>query len=278
MYDVQYASRSFVLSEVVHEYGPSVHILSNPVSLTLLARVCSPKTRQPVLNDVIGELYRQLVVEVINNEFDLASAEVETRMADVLRKDGQDPAKAVIEANLLDATIKAVTVDIARAGILPSQVCYRTLNQVLDPDVVRQDHLIVSRAVDASDRVVGARISGEKIGGPVDGRMMLFPDPMGATGSSLSTAIQYYKDTFGGKPRKLITLNLIVTPQFLKRILSDHPEVTVYALRLDRGMSHADVLAERLGARWDEETGLNEHGYIIPGGGGFGELMNNSWI
>jgi len=28
----------------------------------------------------------------------------------------------------------------------------------------------------------------------------------------------------------------------------------------------------------DREKGLNEHGYIVPGGGGFGEIMNNSFV
>ena len=52
----------------------------------------------------------------------------------------------------------------------------------------------------------------------------------------------------------------------------------VYAVRLDRGLSPPDVLETGLGERWDEERGLNDHQYIVPGGGGFGELMNNSWI
>jgi tetratricopeptide (TPR) repeat protein len=50
------------------------------------------------------------------------------------------------------------------------------------------------------------------------------------------------------------------------------------ALRLDRGMSPPEVLTTMPGERWAEESGLDERQYIIPGGGGFGELMNNSWV
>jgi len=39
----------------------------------------------------------------------------------------------------------------------------------------------------------------------------------------------------GGKPRKIIAANLIVTPEYLKKVTTQHPEAVVYALRLDRG-------------------------------------------
>jgi uracil phosphoribosyltransferase len=29
--------------------------------------------------------------------------------------------------------------------------------------------------------------------------------------------------------------------------------------------------------RWSEESGLTDKQYIVPGGGGFGEIMNNAW-
>jgi len=38
------------------------------------------------------------------------------------------------------------------------------------------------------------------------------------------------------------------------------------------------VLATVPGERWDEENGLNDLQYIVPGGGGFGEIMNNAYV
>ncbi|MGH7280580.1 MAG: uracil phosphoribosyltransferase, partial [Polyangiaceae bacterium] len=39
-----------------------------------------------------------------------------------------------------------------------------------------------------------------------------------------------------------------------------------------------DVLATVPGTRWEEERGLDEHQYIVPGAGGVGEILNNAWV
>ena len=103
-------------------------------------------------------------------------------------------------------------------------------------------------------------------------------DPMGATGSSINSALTHYKTRLEGVPKKCITMHLIVTPEYLRHVRTHHPDVIVYALRLDRGLSPTDVLACTPGERWDDERGLNEHHYIVPGGGGLGEVMNNSFV
>jgi uracil phosphoribosyltransferase len=126
--------------------------------------------------------------------------------------------------------------------------------------------------------VVGAGVGGAKIGGDVDGAIVLFPDPMGATGSSLSTAIELYKAKVPGEARRFICLNLIVTPEYLKRITTDHPDVAIYALRLDRGMSPPEIFDTVPGTHWDRESGLDENQYIVPGAGGLGEIMNNAFV
>jgi uracil phosphoribosyltransferase len=73
-------------------------------------------------------------------------------------------------------------------------------------------------------------------------------------------------------------MHLIVTPEYVKNVLAAHPNTTIYALRLDRGLSAPDVLATVPGTRWDEERGLDEHQYIVPGAGGVGEILNNAWV
>ena len=126
--------------------------------------------------------------------------------------------------------------------------------------------------------MTGAGLHASKIGGTVDGAVMLIPDPMGATGSSLATAIDTYKRDVPGTPRRIVNIHLIVTPEYLRTMTTKHPDVAVYALRLDRGLSPPDVLATVPGTRWEEERGLDDHQYIVPGGGGFGELMNNAYV
>ncbi len=73
-------------------------------------------------------------------------------------------------------------------------------------------------------------------------------------------------------------MHLIVTPEYLRNVLRAHPDTIVYALRLDRGLSTEEVLATVPGTRWDDEKGLDDHQYIVPGAGGVGEILNNAWV
>ncbi len=81
-----------------------------------------------------------------------------------------------------------------------------------------------------------------------------------------------------GSPARVIALNLIITPEYISNILKTWPDTIIYAYRLDRGLSPDEVLEAIPGEFPDKERGLNEQGYIVPGGGGFGEIMNNSFV
>lgn len=266
-----YDNVKFHSSELEHRYGPNVHILSDVLCLGILADLCSPNTGQPAINYLITTLYHKMLHTVVNAEFPTKIIERETRMI-------EHTPHGVWRGRVIDRETHAVSVDIARAGILPSMICYDVLNRVLNPSNVRQDHFMLSRTTDADDHVTGAAVAGLKIGGDVENRLVLFPDPMGATGSSLSTAIAWYKTEIDGNPMKLITLNLIITPEFVRRIHTDHPEAIIYAFRLDRGLSDPAILDTIPGTHWEQERGLSELQYIVPGGGGFGEIMNNSFV
>jgi uracil phosphoribosyltransferase len=121
---------------------------------------------------------------------------------------------------------------------------------------------------------VGSNAGSVKIGGNVDGAIILFPDPMGATGNTIVESISLYKKL--GRPKKFIAIHCIVTPEYLKLIQSKCPELEVFAVRLDRGLSPTSVLKEEPGLFWDQERGLNDKHYIVPGGGGLGEILNNA--
>src|SRR6185295_11810412 len=110
------------------------------------------------------------------------------------------------------------------------------------PRNVRQDHIFMNRKVDAANKVIGVDISGSKIGGDVEDAIVIVPDPMGATAGSLVNTIDIYKKQVKGKAAKFIAAHLIVTPEYVKRVSKDHPDAVIYACRLDRGLSPADVL------------------------------------
>lgn len=258
-------------TEIEHRYGPNVHLLDDPLCWTLLARLCAADTKQPDIGRLVRSLYEQLAHVVVAAEFPRARIDVPTRMV-------TSSPQAVVRSVGIEPHTRVVTVGIARAGTMPSQIVYDLLNHVLDPSSVRQDHLFMSRTTDDSGRVTGATWHDAKIGRDVDGRVLLFPDPMGATGSSVVSALTHYKTKLDGVPGRCITMHLIVTPEYLRAVLRAHPDTVVYALRLDRGLSPADVLATIPGARWDDERGLDDHHYIVPGAGGVGEILNNAWV
>jgi uracil phosphoribosyltransferase len=64
----------------------------------------------------------------------------------------------------------------------------------------------------------------------------------------------------------------------VRRVTSSHPGLRVYGGRLDRGLSSERALASTPGTFPDEERGLTDVQYIVPGAGGMGELLTNSWV
>lgn len=271
MRDHAYDNVRFRLNELEHRYGDNIHILSDPWMLSTLARACSKETLQPLLNQLISSIYAHMLRTVVNAEFPKRNVALPTRMV-------ASTPRGVFHGEVVDEQTRVVTVNIARAGTLPSMVCFDLLNTLLDPRLVRQDNMVMARVTDPDEKVVGVQVSGSKIGGDVDDAVLLFPDPMGATGSSLSQAIDIYKKNVEGTPRRIINLHLIVTPEYLRRMKTDHPDVVVYAARLDRGMSPDHVFDHVPGELWEQERGLDAKHYIVPGGGGFGELMNNAYV
>lgn len=135
----------------------------------------------------------------------------------------------------------------------------------------------MARVTNDAGEVIGVKLSGEKIGGDVENATVLIPDPMGATGGSLDRAIQYYKDVVPGQARAYVALFLTVTPEAVRRLLSAHDDLFIIALRLDRGLSEPAVLEQLPGAS-PQEVGLTDKQYIVPGAGGVGEVLNNSFV
>lgn len=73
-------------------------------------------------------------------------------------------------------------------------------------------------------------------------------DPMLATGGSASAAVKFLKDKGA---REILMASLIASPEGVKKLVLDHPDVKVFTATLDRE--------------------LNEHGYILPGLGDAGD-------
>jgi uracil phosphoribosyltransferase len=86
---------------------------------------------------------------------------------------------------------------------------------------------------------------------PVDGRHVLVLDPMLATGGSGSAGTSAVKDA--GAPASIRFVCVVAAPEGLERMGREHPDVPIFTAAIDRQ--------------------LNEHGYIVPGLGDFGDRL-----
>lgn len=87
----------------------------------------------------------------------------------------------------------------------------------------------------------------------LDGKDLVFADPMNATGGSLVTIVSYLKDN-GIRPRSIKFINVISALKGALRIVRAIPEAEVYTLWMD--------------------PMLNDDGYILPGLGDAGDRLN----
>ena len=255
--------------EVSHAYGERVHILDSPTLSTLLSRLGGLKIRQPELVAILRTVYSELLLRVVDGELATVPAEVPTRMQEA------HPAHGIWRGDILDPAQELVFVDVIRAGLVPAQMCYELCASLLPDERIRIDHLNMARVTDDEGHVIGVSLSGSKIGGSVEGRILILPDPMGATGSTTIKAVDHYLENHG-QPAKVIAMPMIATPEYLAAVLKIE-NLVVYTPRIDRGLSPKDVLATAPGVHWSEEKGLDDHSYIVPGAGGIGEVLNNSW-
>lgn len=246
-----------------HHYPKNVRIFDDPVLSALIAHASVPSTDGIATGLLVDKIFTQMAAHFVAEEFPQIEGAFVTRM------------EADLSSWVTDPTKEVTCINVARAGDEPSLAIYRWLSNIINPKHLHRDHIVMSRTMNDQHKVTGTHQSAFKPSGlTIDDQILIIPDPMGATGGSLSDVIKFYKQR--GTPTKIIVCWMIVTPECLKEISAKHPDVIVYAGRLDRGLSEPDVLADVPGAKWDRERGLTEVQYISPGAGGMGEIMNNA--
>jgi len=253
-----------------HMYGDRVHIVDDGWTSAALAKMSAPECSHSDLVQIVRAVTTRIATEAFGRELPRTERLVSTRMAE---KHG---AVATWRGPALDRAAKVVIIDVIRGGIIPSQTCFELLSLVHPIEALRLDHVNMQRIAGADGRVDRVELLGSKVGGSIEGVTLVIPDPMGATGSTVLRTVAHLREHYG-EPRKLILIPLICTPEFLRATLDLDLDVVIYTARVDRGMSAPDVLAEVPGARWSEERGLDADDYIVPGAGGVGEVLNNSW-
>ncbi len=268
--DTQYAIDDRTGRFVEHEYGDNIFIIQSPSLMRFLEKISVSSGAHPLLNSYIEFIYQKLFFEMMDLVPNLSLNKVVTRME---QYHGE---KGTYSYSGFDLNQKFVTVNLARAGTFPSHICFNLLNYLVAPQNVRQDHFVMSRKTDANGKVIGTDMTGTKLAGPIEDSIILLPDPMGATGGTICETISFYKKEAQGKKLRFVALHMIVTPEYLKRVSQEHPDVVIIAGRLDRGFSSDKALQSKPGTYAEEEKGLDTTQYIVPGAGGIGELLNNA--
>ena len=113
----------------------------------------------------------------------------------------------------------------------------------------------MAQRIETATGVDGTSLMASKIDGTVRNAIVIIPDPMGATGGSVAEVIDHYQKHFG-KAKRFVIVNLVITPQYVKRLEKIKAPISLYASRLDKGLTKTD--------------------FIWPGLGGVGEMINNT--
>lgn len=267
--DSQFSSDSSELFQK-HLYGEQFHIINSNYLRSILAHFGEAKTMQPTLSLELNILYNALFEHSINILASKSISTIESRMF-------PNEPNGKFSTPLIDRSQKIVVVDLARAGTEPTMICFKTAHYLFEAKNIRQDHIYINRTTGEAGEVTGAHVSGHKVGGDIDQALVFFPDPMGATGGSIKRVYDFYQNHVKGKPQHMIALHLVITPEYVQTIKESCPDLQVFALRLDRGLSTEKALAAMPGKFIKEEKGLNKFDYIVPGLGGVGEILNNSY-
>ena len=251
MDDIQNRNLSRSLAEVEHGYGDRVHLLADPVARSLLARLGSPGLQQPAYGRLVELLYDRLLDAAIIHGFPSERRAVPSRTAN------HHPG-TVVEGEFLAPRVAVAIGAVARAGTVAGQRCFRRLTELFDPTGIRLDHLFMNRHTSAVGKLPGVDYHGSKTGGPIDGRILLIPDPIAATGATVRYTLDVFDKEVGGVTARRMALHLVVTPEYLRDVALAEPSLEVFTLRVDRGMSDPEVLATppwTASAAWTTSSG-----------------------
>lgn len=136
-------------------------------------------------------------------------------------------------------------VSIMRAGESMEQALRETCRGV------RIGKILIQRDETSKDKAPDARFSYSKVPLDIHERIVFLMDPMLATGGSAMKAVEILIDKYGVKEANIIFLNVVSCPEGLETFTSKFPQVRIVTSAIDEK--------------------LNEHKYILPGLGDFGD-------
>ncbi len=204
-----------------------IYELTNPLTKTLITHLRDSKSDAIRFRHLIRELTKQLAYEALN-KFELKSKCIKTWK-------GDDTFDSIEEENIIVVTI-------LRAGMPMLESVMELLPNIAAGFLAMQRDEKTHKSLLYYDRLPDC-----------EGKIILLVDPMVATGGSMCDAIEHIQRR---NPRKIITLNIIGSPEGVKIVQDFAPDVDIFISQID-------------------DT-LNDDKFIIPGLGDAGDRSYNT--
>ncbi|MCD6433437.1 MAG: uracil phosphoribosyltransferase [Sulfurimonas sp.] len=204
-----------------------IYELSNPLTKTLITHLRDQRSDAIRFRHAIVEVTKQLVYEALK-EIPLVQKSITTWK-------GRRDFSAIDEKNIVVATV-------LRAGMPMLDSVIELLPESSAGFLAMKRDETTHRSVLYYDRLPDCK-----------GKTVLLVDPMVATGYSMVDAIKVIKTK---EPQKIVTLNIIASPEGLGVVNSTYPEVDIYIAQIDEK--------------------LNDDKFIIPGLGDAGDRSYNT--
>ena len=204
-----------------------IYELSNPVTKTLVTHLRDEKCDAISFRHTISELTKQLVYEALK-DFSTLPKKITTWQ-------GEGSFDSLDEENIMVVTV-------LRAGMPMLDSVMELLPKTIAGFLAMKRDESTHKSVLYYDRLPDCK-----------GKTILLVDPMVATGGSMVDAISLIKTR---EPSKIITLNIIGSPEGLEVVNSAYPDVDIYIAQIDKK--------------------LNDDKYIIPGLGDAGDRAYNT--
>ncbi len=204
-----------------------IHELSNPVTKTLVNHLRETNTDALRFRHIVQELARLLAYEALKGEA------LEEQM--ITTWQGEQRFDFIKEEDLLFVTI-------LRAGLPMIESVTALFPKASSGFLAMKRDEKTHQSVLYYDRIPECR-----------GKTVIIVDPMVATGGSLCDAIVVIKSK---SPKKIISLNIIGSPEGLTVLEHKHPDIKMYIAQIDEK--------------------LNEQMFIMPGLGDAGDRAYNT--
>ena len=204
-----------------------IHELSNPVAKTLVNHLRETKTDALRFRHIVQELARLLAYEALNSET-LEKQSINTWQ-------GEQSFDFMKEEDLLFVTI-------LRAGLPMIESVTALFPKASSGFLAMKRDEKTHQSVLYYDRIPECK-----------GKTVILVDPMVATGGSLCDAISVIE---AKEPKKIISLNIIGSPEGMAILEQKHPNIDIYIAQIDEK--------------------LNENMFILPGLGDAGDRSYNT--